>query len=372
MIEPMRRAVIIVPTYNEAGNIEKLVHQIFSQIQKAKNWEIRVLVVDSKSPDGSEKIMRRLIKTYQRLHLLQVEKEGLGRAYTLGFQFAIEKFSPYLIFEMDADLSHDPKEITNFLHEIEKGADFVIGSRYIKGGSIPKDWGIHRKIFSIVGNIIVRLGFMKLNISDWTGGYRAVKTWLVKDALDHIKNYSGYVFQIALLDYALKHKAHIKEIPIQFKERNSGVSKINSIHFIVTIFLYIFLHSSFIKYAIVGGVGFLIDFGISYALIENAHFKVWLATLMSTETSIVSNFLFNNFWAFAHKKLEHDIKAYIPSFLKFNFISSGSIFIQTVGVQLLVNIFGRKLWYVYKVFIIVFIIIPYSYILYNRFIWKEK
>ncbi|MBI4226138.1 glycosyltransferase family 2 protein, partial [Candidatus Roizmanbacteria bacterium] len=360
----MRKAVIITPTYNEAGNIEKLIPLIFKHTEKLPDWEIHVLVVDSNSPDKTGDIVNKLISKYPRLHLLRMEKEGLGKAYSQGFQFAIEKLFPYLLFEMDADLSHAPKEIPNFIQAIEQGADLVIGSRYIKGGSIPNEWAIHRRIFSIFGNLVVRLGFMKPSIFDWTGGYRSIKTWVIKDALHHIKNYSGYVFQIALLDYAIKSGAKIKEIPIQFEDRKIGKSKINSTQFIVNIFTYIFLYSPFIKFVIVGLVGFFIDFGISYVFIEKFRSTVWFGTLISTEVAIISNFLLNNFWSFSHKKLENKFRSYIPNFIKFNLVSSGSILIQTIGVQLAVNFFGRELWYIYKIFIIVFIIIPYSYVFY--------
>ncbi len=368
----MRKAAIVLPTYNEAGSVEQVVNEIFAQEKKNPNWEIHAVVVDSESPDGTDQKVRRLMKKFPRLHLLSTKKEGLGKAYIHGFHYVLDKLNPYLILEMDGDMQHDPREISNFIRKIEKGADFVIGARYIKGGSIPKDWKWHRKLFSILGNAIVRFGFMKLKIHDWTGGYRAIKAWVVKGALQHVKSYSGYVFQIAILDNAIKSKAVINEIPIQFNTRRTGKSKINSLQYIISIFLYIFLHSSFIKYALVGGIGFVIDFAISYLLIERSHFILWKATLISTETAIISNFILNNFWSFSHKRLEHNLKSYIPNFLKFNLISSGAVIIQTVGVQLLANIFGRKLWYVYKVILIIFIIIPYSYILYNKFIWKEK
>ena len=368
----MRRAVIISPTFNEAGNIEKLIPLIFKQVDVLPNWEIHLLVVDSNSPDKTGDIVKKLITKYPRLHLLKVDKEGLGKAYTEGFRVAIAKLSPYLLFEIDADLSHDPREIPNFIQQIEKGADFVIGSRYIKGGSSPKEWAIHRKIFSFFGNLIVRFGFMKLSISDWTSGYRAIKTWVIKDTLDHIKNYSGYVFQIALLNDSLKRGAKIREIPIQFEDRKIGKSKINSTQYIANIFTYIFFHSAFIKFAFVGLIGFVIDFGISYLFIERLKSTIWFGTLISTETAIISNFFLNNFWSFAYKKIEPKFSAYLQNFIKFNVVSSGSILIQTLGVQLAVNFFGRQLWYIYKIIIIIFIVIPYSYLLYNKFIWKEK
>ena len=368
----MRRAVIISPTFNEAGNIEKLIPLIFKQVDVLPNWEIHLLVVDSNSPDKTGDIVKKLITKYPRLHLLKVDKEGLGKAYTEGFRVAIAKLSPYLLFEIDADLSHDPREIPNFIRQIEKGADLVIGSRYIKGGSSPKEWALHRKIFSFFGNLIVRFGFMKLNISDWTSGYRAIKTWVVKSTLNHVKDYSGYVFQIALLNDSIIRGAKIKEIPIRFEDRKIGKSKINSTQYIVNIIAYIFFHSAFIKFAIVGLIGFIIDFGISYVFIEKFRSAVWLGTLISTEIAIISNFLLNNFWSFSYKKLEHKLSSYLANFLKFNIVSSGSILLQTLGVQLAVNFFGRQLWYVYKIIIIFFIVIPYSYILYNKFIWKER
>ncbi len=368
----MRKAVIVIPTYNEAQNIEELINKIFTITKNIKNWEIHILVVDSYSPDGTEKNVIKLIKKHPHLHLIRTEKKGLGAAYLKGFQTAIDKLNPYLLFEMDADLSHNPQAIPHFLKEIETGADFVIGSRYMKGGSIPADWGIHRKIFSVVGNLIVRLGFMKLKIKDWTSGYRAIKVWVIKNIHKQIKNYSGYVFQIAAIDQALKLGARITEIPINFVDRQRGKSKIIFSQFIFDIFLYIFLHSSFIKYVIVGISGFIIDFSLSYILIEKINTFVWLATLISAETAIISNFFFNNFWSFSHKKLNGGLSVYLPAFLKFNFVSAGALLIQTVGIQLLVNIFGRRLWYIYKALIIILIIIPYSYILYNKVIWKNK
>jgi dolichol-phosphate mannosyltransferase len=369
----MKKALIVLPTYNEAGTIEKLIIDILHQNQKVPSWEIEVLVNDSHSTDDTEKIVKTLQKKYpQKIHLLETEKEGLGKAYYQSFSYALETIHPFVIFQMDADFSHNPNDIPMFLKEIEKGADIVVGARYIKGGSIPKNWGWYRKILSIFGNLTIRSGFMKLNIHDWTSGFRAIKSWLIKDSLKFIKDYSGYVFQIALLDQAVKKNARIAEVPINFIDRKYGKSKIYFSQYIFQILLYIFNYSSFVKFVIVGLIGFAIDFGISYLGIEKLHKQVWLITLLSTETAIISNFLLNNFWSFAHKKIEGGPGKYLFNFLKFNFVSAGSVAIQTVGLQILVIIFGRNLWYLYKILIIAFIIIPYSYILYNKFIWKNK
>ncbi len=370
----MKKAVIILPTYNEEGSMEKLIKEIFSQEKKTALWELHILVIDSHSKDKTATIVRSLKKQYPHLHLLETEKEGLGKAYINGFAYALEHINPFVIFEMDADLSHDPRDIPRFLKKIEEGADFVIGSRYMKGGSIPADWGLHRKFLSIFGNLIVRFGFMKLKITEWTNGFRAIKSWLIKDAFGHIKNYSGYVFQVAFLDYALKNNARIAEIPIQFKERKWGVSKINAVQYITHTLLYVFFNSSFIKYIIVGGIGFIIDSVLLYTGYHFLKLTVTVSKIISSETAIASNFLLNNFWAFSHKKLEHNAKNYGMKFIVFNLAGIPSIIFQTVGIYLLTAIFGKQLFYpvVYNAIVILLVVIPYSYFVYNRFIWKDR
>ncbi len=368
----MRKAVIILPTYNEAKNITSLLEEIIQVTRDINNWDVHVLVVDSNSPDNTADLVQDLTQKQNKIHLLRTEKEGLGKAYVRGFSHAIEKLEPYILFEMDADHSHDPKKIPTFLREIEKGADFVIGSRYMKGGSIPHDWGIHRKFLSFFGNWIIRLGFMNLKITEWTNGFRAIKSWIVKDSLSHLENYSGYVFQVALLDNAIKMKAKITEIPLKFVDRREGVSKINSGQYTFETLWYVFTHSSFIKFCIVGGIGFIVDFGISFFFIEIVHTAVWFATVISAETAIISNFLFNNFWSFKHKRLSRKSNNLLWSFFKFNIIASGSILIQTIGMELTTGAFGREHWFVYKILIIAFIIIPYSYFFYNKVVWKDQ
>lgn len=368
----MRKAAIILPTYNEAKNVSRLIDEIFEITKNISNWDVHILVVDSNSPDNTAGIVQELRKKHKKLHLLQTEKEGLGKAYVRGFAHAIETMDPYILFEMDADHSHTPKKIPEFLKEIEKGADFVIGSRYMKGGAIPHDWGIHRKFLSFFGNWIIRLGFMNLKITEWTNGYRAIKTWIIKDSMQHLQNYTGYVFQVALMDSAIKMKAKIKEIPLKFVDRKEGVSKINSGQYTFQTLWYVFTHSSFIKFCIVGGIGFVVDFGISFVFIELVHAAVWLSTIISAETAIISNFLFNNFWSFKHKRLSRHSNNLLWSFFKFNVIASGSILIQTLGMELSTNLFGREYWYIYKILIIALVIIPYSYFFYNKVVWKDK
>lgn len=369
----MRKAVIVIPTYNERKNIKQLIESIFTTVSSIENWNIEVLVVDSSSPDDTLSEVKEVQKKFSSVHYIETKKEGLGKAYISGFTYAMEHLNPYVLFEMDADLSHSPEYIPAFLKKIEKGADFVIGSRYIAGGSIPSNWGFHRKLFSIGANLFVRLGFMRLSITDWTDGYRAIKVWVIKSALSHVSSYSGYVFQVALLDHAVNQKANVTEVPIQFVDRTEGVSKINSIQYILQTFFYVLTHSSFIKFVITGFLGFGVDFSFAYLFINVFNIAKTSANMLSAEIAIISNFFINNFWSFRHKKISGGFFGYIKKFILFNLVSSGSIVIQGAGLAILLNVFGDHgmQWILYKVLIIACVIIPYSYILYNKVIWKK-
>ncbi|MFA5770908.1 MAG: glycosyltransferase [Patescibacteria group bacterium] len=379
----MKKVVVVAPTYNEKGEIENLVNKVFEQAKNLVNWELYLLIVDSQSKDGTVEKVKKLQKKFPNLHLLETEKEGLGKAYLKGFKYCEEKINPYLVIQIDADGQHDPSKIPEFIRKIEQGADFVVGTRYSKGGSIPKNWGLHRKILSIGANSVVKFGFMKLKVTEWTNGYRAIKFWVVKNAYDHLKNYSGYVFQVAFLDFAIKNNAVLGEIPIHFRERTTGISKINAFQYSFQTFLYVFKNSSFIKYVIVGLLGFTVDFSFAYLFINQFKVEKTLANTYSAEIAIIFNFLMNNFWSFKEKKIEGGIFSYLWKFLTFNLVTSGSVIIQWVGLTIGLKFFGDKVinvfglfslnsWIIYKVLIIAFVIIPYSYILYNKFIWKKK
>ncbi|MFO0703269.1 MAG: glycosyltransferase family 2 protein [Patescibacteria group bacterium] len=367
----MKRAVVVIPTYNESKNIEQMIREVTEAGNKVPNWNISILVVDSKSPDKTADVIKSIQKKNKKLYLLETEKEGLGKAYLRGFEYALQDLQADVVFEIDADLSHSPKEIPKFIAEIEKGADMVVGTRYSKGGSIPSDWGLHRKILSVVANWIVRLGFMKFTPSDWTGGYRAVRSWVVKQVTPTMQEKTGYVFQVAFLDRAIKRKARVTEVPIHFTDRVEGVSKINAPQYVVQTLWYVFTNSSFVKFVIVGGSGAVLDFGIAYALKTYANLDVKWANGISAETAVIFNFLVNNFWSFRHSKLEGGIFTYLWNFLKFNLVSLGNIAIQLVGISIGVHFFGEKYWLFYKAFTIGFVVIPYSYILYNKVIWKK-
>ncbi len=213
------RAIVIVPTYNEVENVPPLVKAIFQN-----QPDIHILFVDDSSPDGTAEVIKRLMKNNPQIHLLQrAKKEGLGRAYIAGFKVALQQGFEY-IFEMDADFSHDPKEIPNFLKALEDN-DLVLGSRYILGVNVV-NWPLKRLLLSYFANVYTRV-VTGMPTRDLTGGFKCFRREVLENIdLDHIKS-NGYAFQIEMTFKTWKRGYRIKEIPIIFIDRQVGESKLS-------------------------------------------------------------------------------------------------------------------------------------------------
>src|SRR5690606_30901308 len=139
-----------------------------------RGWDMHILVVDDTSPDKTYEVVEQLTKKHTQVHLLlNKQKSGLGGAYLKGMDHAFHQLKADAVFEFDADLSHDPEKLPAMLAQLDNGYDMVLGSRYIPGGGIPSDWGLHRKFLSVVGNIIIMTVLTDFRIRDWTTGYRA-------------------------------------------------------------------------------------------------------------------------------------------------------------------------------------------------------
>jgi len=213
-------SLIIIPTYNELDNIKNLIPDLFEMYPQNLN----VLVVDDNSPDGTGDFVEHLTKTDNRVHLLRrPRKMGLGTAYCAGFAYAIENQYDY-IFEMDADYSHDPREITNFLREIETN-DLVIGSRYIHGVNVV-NWPMQRLLLSYFANRYTRW-ITGMPLADSTGGFKCFRREVLESInLKHIHS-NGYAFQIEINFNVWKKGVRVKEIPIIFMDRHLGTSKMS-------------------------------------------------------------------------------------------------------------------------------------------------
>ena len=213
------KKIVVIPTYNEQDNIWNIIESIHENVE-----DIHILVVDDNSPDGTANIVKDIIATDERVHLIErAGKMGLGTAYCEGFRWALER-NFEIIMEMDADFSHNPEVIPNFLKEIEN-YDLVIGSRYISGVNVV-NWPLSRLILSYGANMYSRI-ITGMPIMDATGGFKCFRAEYLKQIdLSKIKS-NGYGFQIEMNYRLWKKGARIKEIPIIFIDRRSGVSKMN-------------------------------------------------------------------------------------------------------------------------------------------------
>ena len=216
----MEKALVIIPTYNEAENIKKVIEASIRE----KTFD--VLVVDDSSPDGTSSVVKEVIKSYPKKIFLEVRKnkDGLGRAYVHGFKWAIKKKYDY-IFEMDADFSHNPGELITMLEYLKKGNDMVIGSRYIKGINVV-NWPLGRILLSYLASVYVRV-ITSMPIKDPTAGFVGYKREVLEAiALDKVK-FVGYAFQVEMKYKTWRKKFSYIEHPIIFTNRTLGFSKMD-------------------------------------------------------------------------------------------------------------------------------------------------
>lgn len=312
--------VIIVPTFNERENIIALVPAL-DAVSSRLSHRVDVLVVDDHSPDGTGDVVCALQGDYPHLHLLSGAKSGLGAAYIRGIKYALDVLNADVIFEMDADFSHNPDDVPRLMYEIDHGADFVIGSRYVSGGSVPSTWGLSRKLNSWGGNLVARYVAGISRIRDCTAGFRAIRASIIK-AIDLERfRVQGYAFQVVLLHAAHAIGARIVEVPVEFVERREGESKLglgDIIEFIVNAWS-IRLQSSqaFFKFLAVGASGVVVNLVFFSALLELGVNR-YIASPIAIEVSIVSNFLLNNYWTFRGRSRRDRVRI---RGLKFNAVS---------------------------------------------------
>jgi dolichol-phosphate mannosyltransferase len=214
-----KRTLVVIPTYNEAENIPRIVPRVLEQGEG-----VEVLVVDDGSPDGTGRLVREMMKTEPRIHLIErAGKLGLGTAYVAGFKYAIASGVDF-VFEMDADFSHNPREIPRFLEQIADH-DLVIGSRYANGVRVL-NWPIQRLLLSYCANVYTRL-ITGLPLTDATGGFKCFRRRVLEAIdLDRIKS-NGYAFQIEMSYKAWKKGFRLTETPIVFLDRRVGSSKMS-------------------------------------------------------------------------------------------------------------------------------------------------
>jgi len=386
-------AIVVIPTYNEAGTIGEMIDTLCDKIfPKIKDWSCKLLVVDDTSPDGTYKIVQKKQIQYQNLKLyLNPSKAGIGGAYVKGFKYAMNELKADVIIEFDADFQHPPKDIPILLKEINAGYDYVLGSRKIKGGTNPKGWGFKRLFFSEVGGFVARLvlffpGKYFFKITDPTTGLKAsrVKNFVDTIDIDHLYSKS-FGYKLEFLYKMTKLGAKIKEIPLQFGLRAKGESKIEP-KTAKDIFRTVFLlrwhdpvTKKFIKFGCIGLFGFIINkvgldifSGFLGNFIQMVGIRNFVANALAAEISIISNFTLNNLWTFSNEKLVWG-KTMIGKFITFNLSSVISgIIIPSIIIGAGTQIFGDQYRFLFLIIAVFFFTVPLNWFIYNLVIWKKK
>ena len=314
------RVVVIVPTYKERENIARLIPALQRQFRDMRH-EMLILVVDDNSPDGTADAVRRLQVDHGNVHLIQGKKAGLGAAYVRGMGHALDDLHADVVFEMDADFSHKPEDVPRLMAEIDAGSDFVIGSRYVRGGTIPAEWGVLRRANSLGGNLVARVVAGLYRVRDCTAGFRAIRGALLRRIDLERLRVNGYAFQVALLHAAVVEGAKTKEIPVDFLDRERGESKLglsDIVEFVVVAGSIRFRSAkTFIKFSMVGLAGVIVNLGF-FTLFMAMGLNKFIASPLAIELSIISNFMLNNYWTFRWRQTKDRTRI---KGLKFNVVS---------------------------------------------------
>jgi dolichol-phosphate mannosyltransferase len=216
---------LILPTYDEADNIEAIVAAAADVLARSAPGGFRILVVDDGSPDGTGQIAERLASAHDWVRVLhRTEKRGIGPAYLDGFRYALAHDAAY-VFEMDSDFSHDPSDLARLLDAVRGGADLALGSRYVPGGGVA-DWGLLRRLISEGGSTYARW-VLSLHVRDLTGGFKCFRREVLEAIhFDSVRS-QGYAFQVELTYRAVRAGFRVVEVPIVFRERERGHSKMS-------------------------------------------------------------------------------------------------------------------------------------------------
>lgn len=357
----MKKVVIVAPTFNEKGSIEKAVKLIAGQDGKVPGYEVHVLVVDSHSPDGTGEIAKKLASKNPRVHFLDVLERGLGLAIVKGYEYALSSLNADVLMQIDADLQHDPNDIPKFLKKIDEGFEYVQGSRFVKGGA--NQISPTRQLFSFGSSLVMRMLTGIWQISDFTPSFKAYtkNLYLRMDWAAIPWHGTTFLIQPAAVVEAYRAGAKMTEVPIVFRKRGADRSKNEIANYMIDIFgygfevffsrfgikipiLYLARRSkTFIKFGTVGFTGTVVDFIFYKFFIGTFGFLPPRAKLISTTIAVQNNFFFNNIWTFKKRKTQNSI---FKRWLLFNLVSSGGVGIGYGIVFMLHRIYGDGFWWI--------------------------
>ncbi len=394
------RLVVNIPTYNEEDNIREVIKRVLATASRMPKLDLHVLISDSHSPDKTPQIVKEISKTNTKVHYLDVKERGLGIGIVKGHRFAIDKLKADILAQMDGDLSHDPSTLPKMVNYIiEENYDLVVGSRLMKGGKNLLGW--HRRLFTRGSAFYCKVAWGTFSISEYTNSYR-VFTKQLFESIDFKKvpwKSQTYIIQPAFLYAALSVGARVKEIPITFEDRKEGYSKSKIVSYIFDVLKFgvrvrIETSKTFIKFLSVGTLTYFINailLGLLYrgniyslkvlanpilSFIPISHpstkfFSIYLdrlfvASLISIEASIIVNFIFHENWTFRHRNREG---TKLKRFLKFNLSSVGSPIIQLASILVFAQVLHVNEQIGLAVGVIIGLFVNYTINL--LWIWKE-
>lgn len=370
------KVVIVMPVWNEAGNLRKMVKQLLEVEFPTINAEMNLLVVDNHSKDDTVKVVDEYSKKDKRVKIIQQQNDGLGWAYVSGFQYAMDELKADAILEMDGDFQHPTRFVKPMVDAYLEGADYCIGSRYVRGGSIPKEWALSRKAVSFFGNLFIRLVLLKFSIHDLTTGFRLTRVKGVLDQIDlpNLMELYRFAYKVDLLYQSIKLSKKTIEVPLEFESRTMEKSKFRIKEMISTFKVAIILgikdKQKIIKFGTVGFIGFIVNFAF-LRIFRSLGLSELLVWAFATELAIVNNYVFNNIWTFKDSEIK-GLKSITLKFLQFNLTSAGALVIQSIAGPFGTKLVGEKYDFIVLAFVVAFLVLPYNYLMYTKIIWKKK
>lgn len=365
------KVIIIIPTYNEADVIEETLDTVFETTAAISDKDIHVLVFDSHSRDDTQARVKQRQSQYSNLHLRsEADKSGLGSAYHQAMQIAMTELEADILVEFDADLSHQPQYLAPMLAQL-KTQDVVVGSRYVRGGSMPEDWGPWRKFLSFMGNCVARV-VLSPKYKDWTSGFRMTRKTLLQKALPKRFLSKDYAYKLHLFWALHKHKARIAEFPIAFVNRQKGVSKLpsNSIadSLRVVFTLRYWELKRYFKMCLVGLSGMMLQLLI-YNLLRN-HLPLLIANQIAIVSAIANNFILNNQFTFKERQFFQNAGK-LKAFAFFASYSVAMIALQSSWFHLITSHIGHG-WLKENLVVISSIGLGslLNYVTYSRLVWR--
>ncbi len=372
-----KTVLIVVPTYNESGNIGRLLNAIFSLKVQDKGWSLDVLVMDDNSPDGTGEIVRKLAETKykDRLFLESGQKQGLGRALQRSFDAALRR-KHEVILTMDADFSHDPKDIPRLLKTIDEGYDVVYASRYVPGAFIPGDWPMMLIVRTRIASFVARwLGGVSKDLKEITGNFRAIRRHVLEQIDYNSAQANGYGMQIFLSNAFTNKDFRVTEIPITFHSRAEGAPK-GRVKDVIEFFKIAYRLNpdspgkQVMRFLMVGASGTIINLSCLWMLRNAGLNNLVLASFLAIQISVMWNFMLHNVFTF--KAYRHAVGSWRLPIMARNFalFEGATLLTQTITLSVSVLLTFSGLHFILAQLTGIGTAFVVNYYISSRYIWS--